>query len=72
MLRYFGAKFSDNLVVFENTQYGNALYILFENWAELSQLSRLEILRRPSDQYVRIKHSGNWQSRVKQIIEEKQ
>lgn len=72
MLRYFGAKFSDNLVVFENTQYGNALYILFENWAELSQLSRLEILGRPSDQYVRIKHSGNWQSRVKQIIEEKQ
>lgn len=47
MLRYFGAKFSDNLVVFENTSYGNAIYILFENWEELSQLSRLEIQSRP-------------------------
>jgi hypothetical protein len=38
--RYFGAKFADDLVVFENLEYGNAIYIMFENWAALSQRSR--------------------------------
>lgn len=68
MLRYFGAKFSDNLVVFENTSYGNAIYILFENWEELSQLSRLEIQNRPPNQYIRIPHLGDWKTKVKAII----
>jgi len=71
MLRYFGAKFSDNLVVFENADYGNALYILFENWEELSKLSRLEIQTRPSDQYIRIRHTGNWKEKVADIINAK-
>lgn len=68
ILGYFGARFSDNLVVFENTNYGNALYILFENWEELSRLSRLEIQNRPRDQYIRIEHRGDWQKTVGGII----
>ena len=71
MLRYFGAKFSDNLVVFENTSYGNAIYILFENWRELSQLSRLEIQNRPPNQYIRVLHWGDWKTKVKAIIKAK-
>lgn len=71
MRRYFGAKFSEQLVVFENITYGNALYILFENWEELSQLSRIEIQSRSSDQFIRVKHSGNWQDRIKAIIQAK-
>jgi len=68
MIRYFGAQFSENLVVFENTRYGNAMYILFENWQELSRLSRLEVQNRPPDQYIRICHKGNWQETIKAII----
>lgn len=71
MTRYVGAKFSDNLVVFENSNYGNALYILFEDWRELSQLSRLEILVRPSDQYYRVRHTLNWQEKVRAVINAK-
>jgi hypothetical protein len=71
MQRYFGAKFSENLIIFENTKYGNAIYILFENWKELSQLSRLEIQTRPRDQYIRILHKGNWQEKVISIIRNK-
>lgn len=41
---YFGALFADDLVVFENVEYGNAIYVMYENWAELSQKSRLELL----------------------------
>jgi hypothetical protein len=35
---YFGAKFGENIVAFENIDYGNALYILFDNWQEISQI----------------------------------
>lgn len=71
ILRYFGARFSDNLVVFENTRYGNAIYILFENWEELSQLSRLKIQSRPPNQFIRIPHRGDWKATVKAIIDAK-
>jgi hypothetical protein len=68
MRKYFGAKFSENLVVFENLSYGNAIYVLFENWIELSQMSRTEIQTRPSNEYIRIKHTANWQQNLERII----
>ncbi len=71
MLRYFGALFSENLVVFENVTYGNAIYVLFENWRELSKLSRIEIQNRPRDQYIRVKHIGNWQMKIRNIVKAK-
>src|SRR5262249_40708822 len=40
--RYFGARFAPNLVVFENLEYGNAIYVMFEDWEKLSQQSRLQ------------------------------
>lgn len=69
MRRYFGARFSDRLVVFENIRYGNAIYILFENWQELSQRSRMELLLRPNDQYIRIPHYNGWREKSRDIIE---
>lgn len=42
--RYFGAKFADDLVVLENVEYGNAIYVMFEEWETLSQRSRTELL----------------------------
>jgi len=32
--RHFGAKFADDLVVFENLEHGNAIYVMFEDWEE--------------------------------------
>lgn len=66
--RYFGAKFKDDLVVFENEDYGNAIYVLFGNWEELSQKSRTEILCRPDKDFVRIPHSKNWKWALSQEI----
>lgn len=40
--RYFGALLEDDLVVFENIEYGNAVYILFGDWEELSKRSRID------------------------------
>lgn len=64
---YFGAKFSDELVVFENIRTGNAIYVMFGNWEELSKLSRSELLRN-YDGYIRIRHAGNWEKQLRWTV----
>lgn len=61
---YFGAKFGENLVVFENIDYGNAIYILEEEWAELSKLSRVELLKKYRGKFKRIVHTEGWKQRL--------
>ena len=67
--RYFGAQFADNLVVFENLEYGNAIYVMFDNWEELSKLSRIELLKnRPGFGFERIVHRAGWKDALKKLI----
>lgn len=69
--KYFGALFAPDLAVFENLEYGNALYVMYENWTELSKLSRTEVLNRPERDYTRIEHKRGWENRLKQVIASK-
>lgn len=71
MRNYFGAKFNDHLVVFENRDYGNAMYLLFEDWESLSKLSRAEIQNRSDDEYIRIPHGKHWKRDVEAVIKDK-
>lgn len=72
MNRYMGAQLADNLVVFENTEYGNAVYIMYEGWADLSQRSRVDLLSgRFGQNFDRIIHSVGWKDAVKAIVAEK-
>jgi hypothetical protein len=59
-LRYFGAKFGDDFVAFENARYGNALYIMYDGWEALSQRSRIELLAGDRESYDRIEHRQGW------------
>jgi hypothetical protein len=59
-LRYFGAMFGDDFVVFENLQYGNAIYVMYENWKALSQRSRVELLAGDPASFERIIHKKGW------------
>jgi hypothetical protein len=65
---YIGAKFSDNLVVFENWRYGNALYILYDNWKEISRFSRVDLLKENEIRFDRVIHRPGWQRRLEEII----
>jgi hypothetical protein len=60
-LRYFGAKFGDDFVAFENVKYGNAIYLMYDDWKALSQRSRLELLAGSRDSFERIIHRDGWQ-----------
>jgi len=69
-LRYFGAKFGEDFVVFENLNYGNAIYVMYENWATLSQRSRVDLLKGPRDGFERIEHRKGWEDRLRALLEE--
>lgn len=65
---YIGALFADDLVVFENVRYGNALYVLFADWAEVSKRSRIDLLRNGGVPFMRFVHSEDWSIRFKKFI----
>lgn len=69
-LRYFGAMFGDDFVVFENLQYGNAIYVMYENWQSLSQRSRVELLAGDSNSFDRIIHKEGWVEQLSARVEE--
>lgn len=66
--RYFGARFGDRLVVLENLEYGNALYMFKENWEQLTQLSRTELIKRRDSSVHRVPHLPGWQSAVRKLV----
>ena len=66
--RYFGAKFSDNLVVFENLEYGNAIYVMYDNWKALSQKTRIELLTGDNTGFDRIVHTKSWKVQLDYLI----
>lgn len=69
MQRYFGALIRDDLVVFENLKYGNAVYVMFENWKVLSQKSRIDLLSgRYGKNFERVVHLPGWKQSVIRII----
>jgi hypothetical protein len=68
-IRYFGAMYDDNFVVFENIRYGNAIYVMFERWQELSQRSRIDLLRGDREGFERIEHREGWEDRLKAMLE---
>ena len=67
--RYCGAMLREDLVVFENEKYGNAVYVMYGDWEELSQRSRVELLSGIyGTRFDRVVHTQGWQERVKKII----
>jgi hypothetical protein len=69
--RYFGAKFKDNLVAFENLEYGNAIYVMFNEWETLSKLSRTDLLRGERGGFTRIPHVTGWAKALQKEIAER-
>lgn len=68
MQRYFGARFTNNLVAFENIKYGNAIYIMKNNWELLSKLSRIELMKSHRGDFIRIVHRKGWERQFEYFI----
>ena len=69
-LRYFGAKFGDDFVAFENIRYGNAIYVMYDSWQDLSKKSRIELLNGSRDSFDRIEHREGWEAKFTAMVQE--
>lgn len=65
--RYVAFEF-DKAVVLENYYYGNAAYVMYEDWQALSQRTRLDLLSDSSAKFERVIHSQGWQRKLRQAI----
>ncbi|MDC0887300.1 hypothetical protein OAS19_05880 [Altererythrobacter sp.] len=66
--RYFGARFGEKLLVLENLEYGNAMYVFEENWEELTKLSRTELIKLRDPGVHRLPHLPGWQSAIRKLL----
>jgi hypothetical protein len=66
--RYYGAMISENLVVFENIRYGNAVYIMSDGWEVNSRLSRTELLAKAQRDFIRVRHYAGWKDLVRHHV----
>jgi len=70
--RYYGAVLEDDLVVFENAEYGNAIYVMGEDWQRLTQLSRIKLLAMTQrEDFTRIPHMVGWKGRLRTEIRQR-
>ena len=67
--RYVGARYGNKLVAFENIRYGNALYIMFDDWERLSRMSRIQLMN-SDEKFERIVHRQGWEKAARAIIQE--
>lgn len=65
---YIGARYADDLVVFENMDYGNALYVLYDDWADVSKRSRLDLIRGTDANFDRLVHTIGWEKAFGKIM----
>ncbi|OIQ79908.1 hypothetical protein GALL_383410 [mine drainage metagenome] len=69
MCRYVGYQFADDLMVFENAEYGNAIYVMYSDWDTLSKLTKPELLSLGPDRpFDRVVHRGQWEQSVAAYI----
>lgn len=69
--RYFGVSFSDDLIVFENVHYGNAIYCMYEDWEVLSKKSRVELLSDKNQKFDRVIHNKKWKRNLYNLLNSK-
>lgn len=69
--RYIAFQFRDDLVALENLEYGNALYLMYQQWAELSQRTRLQLLADPDADFDRVIHKQGWATKLQHLLARK-
>ena len=67
--RYFGIKISDDLVVFDCLNYGNAMYVFKKDWEVLSKKSRVELLSGCENlDFYRMPHNKDWKLKATVLV----
>lgn len=59
---------SKDIFVCESLWYGNATYIFGEDWEELSQMTKADILRNDLHQERIVHHKNRWRRRIRELL----
>lgn len=65
---YVGAVFPDGVCVFDNVHYGNAAYVLKDDWKSLTKKSRSELRQHFREVVTPVAHHGDWKGYVCQAL----
>lgn len=71
--KYFGVILDNDIVIFENTFWGNALYVVYDNWENVSKIPRSELIKMdPAKRnFERIVHGKYWITALSNAINKK-
>lgn len=64
---YVGGRFDNDIVVFDNVRFGNAVYILRREWEALSKKTKGELIHLEKDVY-RVPHNHYWKLQVQRRL----
>jgi hypothetical protein len=67
---YFTAVLAHDLVVFENLEVENALYVIRGDWPALSRLTRTELRAQSAGNIERIIHTPGWEERLTRVVKQ--
>ncbi|MBZ5985011.1 hypothetical protein KIJ05_07755 [Leuconostoc gelidum subsp. gasicomitatum] len=66
--RYIGLELPDGVIILENFNYGNAIYVLKSNWETFSKMTRGELIKQKSSETERVTHNKNWKINLETVL----
>ncbi len=66
--RYIGLELPNGVIILENFNYGNAIYVLKSDWETFSKMTRGELIKRRSSETERITHNKNWKINLETVL----
>ncbi|MGR8826063.1 hypothetical protein N2E09_00400 [Leuconostoc citreum] len=66
--RYIGLELPNGIVILENFNYGNAIFVFKKDWESFSKMTRGELIKRKSSDTERIPHKKNWKINLETVL----
>lgn len=66
--RYIGLELPSGVIILENFNYGNAIFVFKENFESFSKMTRGELIKRKSSDTERIPHTQNWKINLETVV----
>lgn len=66
--RYIGLELPNGIIILENFNYGNAIFVFKKDFDSFSKMTRGELIRRKSSDTERIPHKKNWKINLETVL----
>lgn len=66
--RYIGLELPNGVIILENFNYGNAIFVFKKNFESFSKMTRGELIKRRSSDTERIPHKKNWKINLETVL----